>query len=289
MPNRLYLSIGTKLLHTNYTGFQVQPSARLLWTPTSTQTVWAAFTHAVRTPSAAERAFFLTGFIGIEPNSGLPFFARFNANPNFKSEQLNGYEIGYRRLLGSKIYFDLAAFYNHYGNLFSQDITGSPFVETDPAPTHILLPAQFGNGLLGTTRGVEIAPEWRPMTSWRLRASYSFLQMELRKGRNSQDIGTAPFIEGSSPRHEVSVQSGLDLTKLLSLDFTYRYISALTRQSIRAYSTADAHIAWQATPNFQFSVSGQNLLQPHHFESGNDPGPSVGIKRSVYGKITWTR
>jgi iron complex outermembrane receptor protein len=289
VPQRLSFLFGTKLLHTNYTGFQVQPTGRLLWTPNDKQTVWMAFTHAVRTPSAVERAFFLTGFIGVDPGTGLPFFARFNANPNFKSEQMNGYEIGYRQLLGTKLYFDLSAFYNHYGNLFSEDITGPTFVEEDPAPTHLLLPAQFGNGLRGSTRGIEIAPEWRPTSFWRLRASYSFLQMRIEKGRNSQDIGTGPFIEGSSPRHQVVVESGFDLTKVLSLDLAYRYVSELTRQSAPAYSTADAHFSWHATRNLQLSVSGRNLLQPHHFEAANDPPPAVGVKRSVYGKITWTR
>ena len=34
VPNRLTLEIGTKLLHTNYIGAELEPSGRLLWTPT---------------------------------------------------------------------------------------------------------------------------------------------------------------------------------------------------------------------------------------------------------------
>lgn len=287
VQDRLSLSLGTKLLDTNYTGAQFQPTARLLWTPNDKHSVWAAFTHAVRTPSAAERAFYLSGFIGIDPTSGLPFFARFNANPKFRSEQLNGYEAGYRQLLRKSLYFDVALFFNHYDDLFSEDITGAPFVETNPAPTHILLPADFGNGLLGTTRGAEFAPEWRPKHFLRLRASYSFLQMQLEKSRNSLDIGSAAGIEGSSPRHQVSAQSGFDFSKTISLDLRYRFVSRLSAQKIPSYSTADAQFSWQARPYLRFSVSGQNLFQPYHFEFASDPGPNVGIKRSVYGQITW--
>ena len=170
IPDRLTLSLGTKLIHTNFTGLGWEPSARLLWTPTDKQSLWVAFTHALRTPSAAERNFYLSGFLGIGPG-GLPFFARFNANPDFRSEQLNGYELGYRRLLVRQVYLDVAAFFNNYHDLFSEDITGTQFIENDPAPTHILLPAEFGNGLLGTTSGFEIAPEWRPVNFWRLGAS----------------------------------------------------------------------------------------------------------------------
>ncbi len=288
IPNRLSLSLGTKLLKTNYTEVQPQPSVRLLWTPTANQTLWAAFTHAVRTPSAAERAFYLSGFIGIQPD-GTPFFARFNPNPDFRSEQLNGYELGYRRLLAKTFYLDLDGFFNHYSDLFSEDIIGAPFVETTPQPTHLLLPAEFGNGLLGSTRGVEIAPDWKPLPYLQLRATYSFLQMEIQRSPNSLDVGTAPIIEGSSPRHEATAQAFINMNKNFRLDLTYRYVSALAAQNIKSYSTADARFDWHANHALSFSVVGQNLFQPYHFEYASDPGPNVGIKRSVYGEITWQR
>ncbi len=288
VSNRLSLSLGTKLLKTNYTGVDFQPSARLLWTPTAKQSVWIAFTHALRTPSDGERDFYLSGYIGTAPN-GLPYFARFNANPDFRSEELNGYEAGYRRLLSKSVYVDIAAFYNHYGNLFSEDIIGPPFIENDSPPTHVLLPAQFGNGLLGTTTGGEIAPQWKVTDRWRLQASYSYLQMDLRKGTNSLDVGTAPSIEGSSPKHQVMVQSSFDISKAFSLNLAYRYISALPAQMVPSYSTADARFDWQAKKRLQLSVVGRNLFQPYHYESGGDPGPLVGIKRSVYGQIAWKR
>ena len=288
VDRRLSLSLGTKLIKTNFTDVEPEPSVRLLYTPTNTQTLWAAYTHALRTPSDAEENFSLAGFIGIAPN-GLPYFARFNPNKNFQPEQLNGYELGYRRLLGQNLYVDLSAFYNHYSSLFSEDITGPPFLETNPAPTHILLPAEFGNGLLGETSGGEIAPEWQVTDFWRLRGSYSFLEMHIKKAPNSLDIGSAPGIQGSSPRHQILFQSGFDLPKAVSLDLLYRYVSALPGQNVRAYSSADVSLGWNMTKTFRFSVVGQNLLQPHHAEFGTDPGPLVQIKRSAYAQITWQR
>jgi iron complex outermembrane receptor protein len=288
VDRRLSLSLGSKFLKTNFTGLELEPSIRLLYTPTETQTVWAAFTHALRTPSDAEENFSLAGFIEITPN-GVPFFARFNPNKSFHPEQLNGYELGYRRLISQNFYLDLSAFYNHHSSLFSEDITGPPFLETSPAPTHLLLPAQFGNGLLGETSGGEIAPEWHVTGFWRLRGSYSFLEMHIKKAPNSLDIGSAPGIEGSSPRHQALLQSGFDLPKAVSLDLLYRYVSALPGQSVRAYSSADVSLGWNMTSHFRFSVVGQNLLQPHHAEFGTDPGPLVQIKRSAYAQITWQR
>jgi len=285
--DRLTLALGNKFVGTNLTDLQLEPSVRLMWNPSQTQTLWASFTHAVRAPSDVERNFSLSGFLGTV--GGLPFFARFNPNPNFRPEQLNGYELGYRRLLGPNLYFDLASFYNHYGNLFSEDITGPLGIETSPAPTHVLLPAEFGNGLAGVTKGVEFAPEWRPAGFMRLRASYSFLQIRINKTPGSRDVGTASSTEGSSPRHQFSAQAGFDVRKQFSFDVNYRFISALSALKVRSYSTADARFEWQASDAFTFAVAGSNLFQPHHSEFPTDPGPTVEIKRSIYGQVTWQK
>ncbi len=288
VERRLALTLGTKILNTNFTGFALEPSARLTWTPRANETVWAAFTHAVRTPSRAEEDFNLSGY---NPNSppNLPVFARFIANKNFAPEQLNGYELGYRRLLRHNVYVDVATFFNHYHDLFSQDITGAPFLESNPAPTHLLLPARFGNGLLGTTTGGEIAPEWRLKEFWRLRGSYSYLHVDLKKAPGSQDAGSVPGIEGGSPQHQGLVTSALEFSKRFELDLSYRYVSALPAQSVPSYSTGDARLAWRPHPQLQMALVGRNLFQPWHIEARGDPGPLVGIKRSVYLKLTWTR
>jgi iron complex outermembrane receptor protein len=282
VPNRLVFELGTKLLRTNYTSLEPEPSLRFLWTPTDTQSVWLAATRAVRTPSDVDENFNLSGFIGVAQD-GLPFFARFEANPNFKSEKLYGYELGYRGLMRKNVYLDLAAFYNQYYDLFSEDIIGATFLENAPAPPHHLLPAHFGNGLVGSTTGGEIAPEWRPTSFWRLRGSYSFLHMGLKKGAGSLDVGTAPGIEGSSPEHQVLMQSSFDLPKRVSFDFDYRYVSALPGLAVPDYSTADARLGWTIGHHWELSIAGRNLLQPEHLEHS-----PVGVKRSFYVKLVWT-
>ena len=287
VPNRLSFTVGTKVLKTNYTSALAEPSGRLLYTPASTQTLWAAYTHALRTPADVERDFNLSSYLGM--SGGLPLFARFSANPNFRSEQMNGYELGYRTLAGPKLYIDLASFYNHYGDAFSEDLVSPPYVETSPAPTHILIPAEFGNGLVASTTGGEVAPQWRPVAWWRLSGSYSFLEMHVKKGTNSRDIGSAPVVQGSSPEHQALIQNGFDLPRAVSLDTEVRYVSRLPGISVPSYWTGNANVEWAATHHLRLSVSGRNLFQPHHVEFSYDPGPPVGIRRSVYGQISWTK
>jgi len=288
VDKKLSLILGTKLLHTNFTSAGLEPSARLLWTPNEKETFWAAYTHALRTPSDAEENFFLSGYLGAQAN-GTQFFARFNANNHFAPEQLNGYELGYRRLIGRNLYLGFAGFYNHYHDLEDEEITGSIYLEDTPAPTHILLPAQFGNGLLGTTKGGEISPLWHLTDYWRIGGSYSYLQMDVKAPPLSRNVQGLASINGASPRHQVSIQTSLDMSKKLSLDLDWRYVSALTGQMVPAYSTADARLGWKIREQFELSLVGRNLLQPSHPEFLGDPGPLVGIRRSAYVKLTWAR
>lgn len=296
VKDRLTATVGTKLLRTNFTGIQFEPSGRLAWTPSDRNTFWTAFTHAVRTPSDAEENFYLLGYVG-QASPTLQAFARFNPNTAFAPEQLNGYEFGYRRLVGKNVYVDFASFVNRYHDLFSEDITGGFSIEDTPAPPHLLLPAQFRNDNYGTTEGFEIAPEWRPKSFWRLRASYSYLNMRIRTIPGAPEVGTAVTIEGGSPHSQVMFQSDLDISKNLQFDIRYRYIGDLSCPAqessgaceyIAGYSSVDLHFAWQMRSALQLSLVGQNLLQPHHVEDVGDPNTLVGIVRSGYVKLTWT-
>ena len=280
--DQLSLTIGSKFLHNGYSGFEIEPTVRLLWTPSSQQTVWGAVTRAVRTPSRVEEDLQLTALVAQTP---LTFF-RAIGDRKFSSESLIGYEAGYRSLVGPKFHVDIAAFYNNYDHLLSVE-PGAPFSESSPPPPHTVIPFFFRNGLQGRTAGFEIAPDWTPTRIWRLRGSYSYLHIDLEKKATSLDTSSANSTQGSSPHHQVAIQSSLDLPKKLEFDQTFRYVSSLPAQLVGAYTTADVRFSWQATRSLDVSVVGENLFQPHHAEFGGDPGPLVGIKRSAYVKLTW--
>jgi iron complex outermembrane receptor protein len=284
VEGKLSITIGSKFLHNIYTGFEIQPSARLLWTPTAKQTVWAGFTRAVRTPSRIDDEILLSRLVSASP---LTFFRRIG-DGNFTSERLLSYEAGYRSLLAPTLRLDIATFYNNYDHLLSTE-PGAPFSETSPSPTHLVRPLFIRNGLAGTTYGIEIAPDWRPAEWWRLEGSYSFLHMDIRRMAGSLDSSTSISTEGSSPQHQVVIQSFLQFPRKIEFGQTYRYVSALPAQLVPGYSTADVRLGWLPTRSFEFSLVGQNLFQPQHAESKYDPGPLVGIRRGVYAKITWKR
>jgi iron complex outermembrane receptor protein len=281
---RLSVTVGTKLEHNNYTGFEVQPSGRLLWNRTARESLWGSVTRAVRTPSRLDTDVELTDYAGT--SSGLPVYLRVNGNPQFQSEKLIAYETGYRRLVTPHCYVDVALFYNDYNDLYSFQV-GAPFLEASLAPAHAVIPLLTSNGIQGNTKGFEVSPDWKPVNGWELRASYSYLDIELKNKASSNDPTSVAGYEGSSPRHQVVIQSFVNLPKKMEFDETYRYVSAMPAQTVASYQTTDTRFGWHINSELELSVGGQNLLQPHFAQFGGDPGGPVEVKRSAYAKLVW--
>jgi iron complex outermembrane receptor protein len=293
VSEKLWLTVGSKFEHNIYTGWETQPSARLLWTPTPHQSVWAAVTRAVRSPSRLDEDLSLTNLISTNP---IPIFLRVAGDPTFKSETLLAYEAGYRRLVTEKFYVDLAVFHNDYNNLTSFG-SAALSIETTPPPAREVATIPWANGIKGRTDGVEIAPDWKVSRWLELKASYSYLNMFLENNPGSTDPITVQSDEGSSPRHEGTLQARFNLPKGFQFDPTYRYAAALPQQFpsglpadfVKPRSNMDVRISWHPASDLELSVIGQNLFESHHPEFTGDPGGFVEIRRSYYAKLTWTR
>ena len=113
VADKFSVTIGSKLLHSSFTGFDLEPSARFLWTPSHRQTVWAAVTRAVRTPSDIEDTLTSTSLVSLNPLT----YSVTTGDGRFTSETMLGYEIGYRSLITPKVSIDVATFYNNYNHL----------------------------------------------------------------------------------------------------------------------------------------------------------------------------
>jgi iron complex outermembrane receptor protein len=284
--DKLTLTSGTKLEHNSFSGFEYQPSMRLLWSPTKSQSYWIAATRAVRTPSRVDQD--VQFLIVLQATPPPPIFFEIKGDPKLKSEKLFAYEAGYRNQINSHYYLDFAAFYNTYDDLQGYGPL-SLAASTNPPPLDLLIIIPYANVIEGRTVGTEIAPSLEITPWWRIRASYSFLHMDLRDKPGFTDVGNllSNYL-GSSPAHTASFQSLINLPKHFEFDQTYGYGSGLSEYGVHTNSTADVRLGWHAR-GFDLSAFGQNLLRPSHPEFGGDPGPLVGIKRSFYLRLTWTR
>lgn len=285
--DKLVLTAGTKLEHNNFSGFDYQPSVRLLWSPTKRQSFWLAATRAVRTPSRVDQD--VQFLIVIQATPPPPIFFQITGDPKLKAEKLVAYEGGYRSQVSNHVYLDFSSFYNVYNDL--QGYGPLSLAESfNPPPVDLLIVVPYANAIEGRTVGTEIAPSWDITRWWRVRGSYSFLHMDLKDKPGFTDVGNLlSSYMGSSPSHVVSFQSLINLPKHIEFDQIYHYSSELPEYNVHPNSTADVRLGWHPGKGFDFSVAAQNLLRPSHPEFGGDPGPLVGIKRSIYLKLTWTR
>jgi iron complex outermembrane recepter protein len=288
---RLRLTLGSKLEHNEFTGFDFEPNARLLWNLTKTQSVWTAVSRAVRTPAITEEGLQLNSAV-IPPGgpgnpTPLPAIAAILGNHQFQSEDLLAYELGYRMQVSSNFSADVATFYNQYSNLRTAE-PGPPVVEGSPIPTDVLVPFVAANNMGGGTYGGEVFGDWRVLPKWRLLGSYSYLQMSLRKNSNSLDpLPDNPA--GSSPHNQVYLRSSLDLGRHFEHDFIVRHVGSLPGLNIPSYNSLDMHVSWKAASGIELSIGSQNLLNDRHLEFIPDfinTAPTE-VKRTVYGQITW--
>jgi iron complex outermembrane receptor protein len=279
---RLALTVGSKLEHNDYTGFEVQPSLRLALLVDDHQTVWAAASRAVRTPSRLDADLVLTTPLEI-PTLPIPILLELRGADSFHSEELVAYEAGYRVQPSDAVSVELAAFYNRYDDLRSTEAETPAFVPT-PSP-HIVLPNRIGNGLHGRTRGATLAAKWAATPSLLLQPSYTHLDAKLRTRPGSVDQGTARETEGSSPRHQWALTSLWDLSSRTHVHAAWRRVDELPALGVEAYSELDLGLTWEATPRLDLSVFGTNLLDGRHREFA--PAGSIELQRGVHCKATW--
>lgn len=279
------LTLGARLEHNDYTGWEWQPSARLLWKPDDTQRVWGSISRAVRTPSRIEEDARIN-MVVVPPwvTGSLPGIVATFGDQNFKAEKLTAYEIGYRTWLGRDFSVDVTAFYNDYDDLFAT-VQGEPFLEVNPPPPHLVLPLYFRNLLSDDNRGFEIASDWRPVKDWRLQLAYSYLW-------------SRPQDRAWSPMNQVSLLSTWEISDGLELDAWLRYTSELDSvptlsplgvTSVDPYFSLTLRLGWKPRSDLELALVGANLLGGPHLEFAQEAFPyPVEIERSVYGQAKWS-
>lgn len=282
VQDRLKLTLGSKFEHNDYTGFEVQPSMRLMWMPNEKHSVWAAVSRAVRTPSRVDTDMRLN--VAVIPGAPPTVVGLFGSR-DFQSEELLAYEIGYRVRPHNRLSFDLTTFYHDYGNLTTIE-PGAPFFEPVPAPAHAVLPLRFANKARGHVYGAELAAMAQMADWWQLRAGYTFLESRLKL---DSDSNASPPSEHSDPHHQVFAHSSMNLPGRLKFDAMARYVDALGDLGVPSYVSLDLRLAWEPRKNLELALVGQNLLDDRHPEFGSDSLriQRAEIQRGFYGKITF--
>jgi iron complex outermembrane receptor protein len=287
IPDRLYITVGTKLEHDFYTGWGLMPSASVAWMLGVHHTLWASISHADRTP-AQNDATLRVNFGGGPGTGGTPVLAALLGNPNIQSEELTAYETGYRATLTPQLSLDFAAYYNYYSH---QETTepAAPFLEDTPPPPHLVLPVEYENLMYGEAHGFELFADWKPLNRWTLSPGYAFEQIHMHLNPTSQDTSSVSEAQGSTPVSSAQLRSHLFFFHGLAWDVSAYYVGRLLNPEIPSYIRLDTGLSWEWREGLSFSVVGQNLLTDHHQEYIETLGSTSSslVKRSAYAKFTW--
>jgi iron complex outermembrane receptor protein len=274
LHDTLFLTVGSKIEHSEYSGFEYEPSARLMWQPNAAHTLWAAVSRAVRTPSRVDRDL---------SQGAPPYLVLLRGDSGFSSEELLAYELGYRAQLASRFSTTLSTYYNVYDNVRSTRITPGT-----------LIPFYFANDLAGHSYGMEWSGRLQLTDAWQLHAGYNLIETRLHVKNGQFDLSNARN-ETADPEQQVSLRSSLALPRGLEFTAGLRWIDMLRNNNgpntgtVPKYLELDARLAWHLNEQLELSVAGQNLLHAAHPEYGF-PGPGRDlVQRNVYGKVAWRR
>jgi iron complex outermembrane recepter protein len=279
LPHDIRLTLGSKLQHDEFSGFQAQPTIRALWRPSDHQAVWAAVTDAARTPSWTELFGTVNaqGFVG---PGGQPGLVVVQGNRSLRPERELSYETGYRWLGAGGASIDVATFYSTFKGIVDN---GTNALYQDAAG-HLILPMPFENAVFGHSVGAEIFASDRITDRIDLRAGYTWLYLV------DHDLEDDPNPIGvdDTPSHQFQFRAHFNVSPTFNVDSSANYVSRLKTIDVPSYVRFDLHLAWHPSAAWELSLVGQNLFDDKHREFTGYSEPAAGpINRSIYGKITW--
>jgi iron complex outermembrane receptor protein len=270
LDDMLSLIAGTKLSYNNWSGFEVQPSGRFILKPIEGHAFWGAISRAVRTPTQADR--------DVSINLG---GLQVVGDRNFRSEEVLSFEAGYRFYPWEKLNAEIALFWNEYDS--TSTLTASPVLPPGAV--------RFANQGDVTTRGVEIEVNFTPFEWWKVRTSYTFLNID-------QDVSSMSVLtsreKNVNPEHQFNIQSFFDLPLGFEFDASLYYVDGLSdvtptgeTDNVEQYVRLDLRLGYKPTDWLELALIGQNLIDRRHFEQADFTlGQSTQVPRSVLGKAT---
>ncbi len=281
---KLDITLGTKLEHNDYSGFEVQPSFRIRYKPSIHQLFWAAISRAVRTPSRADHDMnFTLQTLNVGPVQNIMLL---RGNDDFGSEKLLAYEAGYRFAPGRRYSFDISLFYNVYRDLRTNHI-GEPtqIPSLFASPNINIIPLNIVNQYHEDGYGLEISSQIGMTKWWKLSLSYSWLKLLLHTSKQVNDI---ELKEDNIPRNQFSIRSYMDLPANIQFDAMLFHVDALDGLDVPGYTRLDMRLGLNPIKNLSLSLKLQNLLDNRHQEFGSIGALRASeVPRSFYGKLTW--
>ena len=259
------VALGLKFEDDPYSGWTALPDLRLSWDMSNLGVLWAAAAKGVRSPTPFD----------VDVQEKLGSIVYLTGNPNFTTEKVKSYELGYRVQPAAFVSFSISPFYNVYDDLRTIEFGSTPD----------FLPLHWGNLMSGSAYGVSAWGNIQVTDWWRLSPSFSVLHKNLRFDTGASGllgVGQA----GDDPRSQAGLTSSMNIGTRLTVDASLRYVGSLPDPALPAYCELTARFGWHLSSTLELSLSGTNLLRAYHEEYPAPSGDELG--RGVMVGARWT-
>ena len=224
LNEELKLTAGIKFEDNSYSDWSTLPDLRLSWAPNDKTLFWLAGSRAIRAPTPFDTD--VQEFVG-----GQLFVL---GDPDFKTEKVTAYELGYRGNPDATLSLSASVFYNEYDDLRTIEITPVAF-----------LPLRWGNLMEGSAYGFEAWADIQLTPWWRISPGVRTLhkRLEFSEGA-SQIVGVRQA--GNDPSSRYYLKSSMDLRRF-TIDVMVRKVGALPDPALDDYTEMNARFAWRAS------------------------------------------
>ncbi|WP_419533988.1 TonB-dependent receptor plug domain-containing protein [Endozoicomonas sp.] len=317
------LALSSRFEHNDFTGYEIQPNAKVTWKAAENRTFWGSLSRAVKTPSISETEVTTRGINILTEDmfdplldfvSNPPYLMSISGNNNLNSESLTAFELGYREQFNNRLRLDVTAFLNKYDDILAyvdrgecyDDTTVENIIGLDGQPTNVCVisgttqappfdailefPTTFTNGLSATAYGVEFALDWQVNDWWKLHTNFSALQIDAKAYQN--DIyhkENEVLIEELSASSTANIRSSMNLPNQWYLDFWVRYMDNLKNAKVGAYTALDFRVAKKIGKDLEVSLTGKNLFDKQRLEFSEifSGLGATEVQESWYLQLRW--
>jgi iron complex outermembrane receptor protein len=277
---RVRLILGAQFQHDSRSGAGWQPTVRVMWNVRPRQRLWAAASRALRTPSLSDRGV-RVDYPPVPIPGAPPLVVTLFGNPDVDSETFSDIEAGYRIELGSTASIDATAFVGRYRDLITPEVA-PPVLLFNPAQVLQVI-STMRNQSSATTRGLEVAGHWTPVSTVTFDGSLALLNVRTK-------AGTAASVEADGPRTQWQVRSVFTPVLRATLTASLFHVGRLVTAGVDPYTRADVTAEWRISDRLALMAIGQNILDASHAEFSGTTAllMSTEIPRNISARLRWT-
>jgi outer membrane receptor protein involved in Fe transport len=195
-------------------------------------------------------------------------------NKKLDPEKMTAFELGYQTTLFNKLWLNLELYYNDLDDVIENIIVKSTWP----------LLISWDNDFHAISKGIEISANYLITPWWRLKANYTFQEVEYK--RINQDVP-------GTPKHKINLWSRFTFNNGFTCDLIAHYVddtkwTGLTGEvDIDDYVRFDIRLAQKLfNDKLEIAFVGQNLTDQFHPETSDVTG-TYEIEQLLYGKMTF--